>query len=74
MGIGSGSYCLADGVKVEYRNQDGDNGSNRPKYQISQNNVNLNKEVLYVLYNKSDKAIGWIKTSLTNGKYLPEQK
>jgi hypothetical protein len=74
MGVGGGSYCTANGLKLRYRNQDKDHGANRPKYQIPQEAIDLNKEILYILYDNSGQTVGWIKTNLTNGKYLPDQK
>ena len=35
LGVGQGSWCSANGNMADYRGQDGDNFSNRPKYSMS---------------------------------------
>ena len=73
MKIGSGSYTMVEGVRLTYRNQDKDYGANRPKYEIPQREINLDRALLYVLHAKDGTPVGWIRTGLTGGKYLPDQ-
>ena len=67
MGIGPGSYCMANDNRAEFRSFDADNGSKRPSYTMSLS-IKLNAPVTCILYDKDGKAVGWFKCEGLSGR------
>lgn len=73
MGLGESSICTANGYAAQWKGIDDDNESSRPKYSLPLS-VNLEGDVLFLLYDKDGRAVAWIKCVIPeNGCYLPEQ-
>lgn len=65
LNLGSGSYCLANGNRAEFRSFDGDNGSKRPSYTMPLS-IALVEPATCILYDASGKAAGWFKAERIN--------